>query len=83
MYNTQIRSDEEYGNITNSFQAPHSILNKHISRNRRFATQVYPFERLKAIGTKHTPPSTTSHWRSSAADSARFSTDSASCPKSP
>ncbi len=53
LYNTQIRSDDEYGQITNSFQAPHSILNKHISRNRRFATQVYPFERLKNIGSKH------------------------------
>jgi diacylglycerol O-acyltransferase len=53
LYNTQIRSDDEYGQIANSFQAPHSILNKHISRNRRFATQVYPFERLKNIGTKH------------------------------
>lgn len=53
LYNTQIRSDDEYGQITNSFQAPHSILNKHISRNRRFATQVYPFERLKSIGSKH------------------------------
>ncbi len=53
LYNTQVRSDDEYGQIANSFQAPHSILNKHISRNRRFATQVYPFERLKAIGTKH------------------------------
>jgi diacylglycerol O-acyltransferase / wax synthase len=52
LYNTQIRSDDEYGHIANSFQAPHSILNKHISRNRRFATQVYPFERLKTIGTK-------------------------------
>ena len=53
LYNTQIRSDDEYGDIANSFQAPHSILNKHISRNRRFATQVYSFERLKSIGTKH------------------------------
>ncbi len=53
LYNTQIRSDDEYGDIANSFQAPHSILNKHISRNRRFATQVYPFERLKSIGAKH------------------------------
>ena len=53
LYNTQIRSDDEYGHITNSLQAPHSILNGHISRNRRFATQVYPLERLKAIGAKH------------------------------
>jgi WS/DGAT/MGAT family acyltransferase len=52
-YNTQFRGDAEYGDIVNSLQAPHSILNKHISRNRRFATQVYPFERLKAIGAKH------------------------------
>src|SRR6202043_3388752 len=41
------------GHIANSLQAPHSILNSHISRNRRFATQVYPLERLKAIGTKY------------------------------
>jgi len=53
LYNTQIRSDDEYGDIANSFQAPHTIFNKHISRNRRFATQVYPFERLKNIGSKH------------------------------
>lgn len=53
LYNTQIRSDDEYGDIANSFQAPQTIFNKHISRNRRFATQVYPFERLKSIGTKH------------------------------
>ncbi len=53
LYNTQIRTDNEYGHIVNSLQAPHSILNKHISRNRRFATQVYPFERLKTIGAKH------------------------------
>lgn len=53
LYNTQIRSDDGYGDIANSFQAPHTIFNKHISRNRRFATQVYPFERLKSIGTKH------------------------------
>ena len=53
LYNTQIRSDDGYGNIANSLQAPHSILNGHISRNRRFATQVYPLERLKTIGAKH------------------------------
>ncbi|MDT5210370.1 MAG: diacylglycerol O-acyltransferase / wax synthase, partial [Mycobacterium sp.] len=53
LYNTQIRSDDDYGHITNSLQAPHSILNGHISRNRRFATQVYPLERLKTIGAKH------------------------------
>jgi hypothetical protein len=53
LFNTQFRSDDEYGHIANSLQAPHSILNSHISRNRRFATQVYPLERLKAIGTKH------------------------------
>lgn len=52
LYNTQIRSDDEYGHIANSLQAPHSILNGHISRNRRFATQVYPLERLKSIGTE-------------------------------
>ncbi|MCV7042077.1 wax ester/triacylglycerol synthase family O-acyltransferase [Mycolicibacterium moriokaense] len=53
LYNTQIRGDDEYGQIATSLQAPHSILNGHISRNRRFATQVYPLERLKTIGIKH------------------------------
>jgi diacylglycerol O-acyltransferase / wax synthase len=30
-------------------QAPHSILNRRISRNRRFATQQYPLARLRGI----------------------------------
>ena len=30
-------------------QAPHSILNRRISRNRRFATQQYPIDRLRAL----------------------------------
>ena len=30
-------------------QAPHSILNRRISRNRRFATAQYPIERLRRI----------------------------------
>lgn len=31
-------------------QAPRSIINRRISRNRRFATQQYPIERLRRIG---------------------------------
>jgi len=31
-------------------QAPHSILNRRISRNRRFATQAHDLERLRRIG---------------------------------
>lgn len=33
-------------------QAPRSILNRRISRNRRFATQQYPTERLKELGRR-------------------------------
>ena len=53
LLNTQIRRDGDYALIANSVQAPHSILNAHISRNRRFATQQYATERLKAIGAEH------------------------------
>ena len=47
--NTQLRSDNEYRNLIGSVQAPRSILNNRISRNRRFATQQYQLDRLKGI----------------------------------
>ncbi|MDT5140453.1 MAG: diacylglycerol O-acyltransferase / wax synthase, partial [Mycobacterium sp.] len=47
--NTQLRSDNEYRNLIGSVQAPRSILNNRISRNRRFATQQYQLDRLKSI----------------------------------
>lgn len=50
LINTQIRRDNGYGQIANSAQAPHSILNARISRNRRFATQQYATSRLKELG---------------------------------
>jgi diacylglycerol O-acyltransferase len=50
LINTEFRGGDDYGHIANSVQAPHSILNNRISRNRRFATQVYPLERLKKLG---------------------------------
>lgn len=53
LVNTQIRRDGDYARIANSVQAPHSILNAHISRNRRFATQQYSMARLKALGAQH------------------------------
>ncbi len=53
LVNTQIRRDGEYANIAGSVSAPHSILNARISRNRRFATQQYEFDRLKAVGSQH------------------------------
>ena len=53
LINTELRSDHEYRHLPNSIQAPHSILNDRISRNRRFATQQYQLDRLKAIGRKH------------------------------
>lgn len=83
LYNTQIRSDDEYGQITNSFQAPHSILNKHISRNRRFATQVYPFERLKSIGSKHDATVNDVALTIIGGVCARFSINSGNCPANP
>jgi diacylglycerol O-acyltransferase len=48
--NTQLRSDNGYRDLVGSVQAPHSILNTRISRNRRFATQQYQLDRLKKIG---------------------------------
>lgn len=48
--NTQLRNDNEYRNLIGSAQAPKSILNTRISRNRRFATQQYELDRLKKIG---------------------------------
>ncbi|WP_102145051.1 WS/DGAT/MGAT family O-acyltransferase [Mycobacterium hubeiense] len=53
LVNTQIRRDGDYARLANSAQAPHSILNAHISRNRRFATQQYSIARLKALGAAH------------------------------
>ncbi len=53
LVNTQIRRDGEYAHIAGSASAPHSILNKRISRNRRFATQQYDFDRLKALSSQH------------------------------
>ena len=53
LVNTQLRRDGDYAQIAGSVQAPHSILNARISRNRRFATQQYEFARLKALGSQH------------------------------
>jgi diacylglycerol O-acyltransferase / wax synthase len=53
LVNTQLRNDNGYANLTSSVSAPHSILNKRISRNRRFATQQYKTARLKEVGTRH------------------------------
>lgn len=53
LINTQLRSDNEYRNLIGSVQAPHSILNTRISRNRRFATQQYELDRLKKIGANN------------------------------
>lgn len=50
---TQLRRDGDNAQIAGSVQAPHSILNARVSRNRRFATQQYEFARLKALGTQH------------------------------
>ncbi|MGE0221481.1 WS/DGAT/MGAT family O-acyltransferase [Mycolicibacterium sp.] len=53
LVNTQIRRDGDYAQLSGSVSAPHSILNARISRNRRFATQQYEFERLQALSSQH------------------------------
>ena len=53
LINTQIRRDGDYALIAGSMSAPHCILNARISRNRRFATQQYEFDRLKSLGSQH------------------------------
>lgn len=44
-----LRSDR-YPDLVQMPRAPRSILNRRIGRNRRFATQQYPLDRIKAIG---------------------------------
>ncbi|OBK24301.1 diacylglycerol O-acyltransferase [Mycobacterium asiaticum] len=51
--NTQLRSGNEYRDLIGSLQAPRSVLNTRISRNRRFATQQYELDRLKKIGVSN------------------------------
>ncbi|MGE2837206.1 WS/DGAT/MGAT family O-acyltransferase [Mycobacterium sp. SMC-4] len=53
LVNTQLRRDGELRRIAGSASAPHSILNARISRNRRFATQQYDFDRLKKLSSQH------------------------------
>lgn len=50
---TQVRRDGDYGQISGSASAPHTILNARISRNRRFATQQYDFDRVKKLSSRH------------------------------
>jgi len=40
------------GNLVMPMQAPRSILNSRITRSRRFATQQYPIDRLKAVARR-------------------------------
>lgn len=44
-----LRADR-YPDLVQTPQAPRSTLNRRIGRNRRFATQQYPLDRIKAIG---------------------------------
>ncbi|MFB1294121.1 wax ester/triacylglycerol synthase family O-acyltransferase [Mycobacterium sp. pW049] len=53
LVNTQLRRDGDNVHISGSASAPHSILNARISRNRRFATQQYEFDRLKKLSAQH------------------------------
>ena len=39
----------ELGDLVNSMQAPNSVLNRRIGRNRRFATQQYQIDELRAL----------------------------------
>lgn len=44
----QLRRDGEFKHLISSYDAPHSVLNSKIGRNRRFATQQYDIGRLTA-----------------------------------
>lgn len=44
----QLRRDGEFKHLVSSHEAPHSVLNSKIGRNRRFATQQYDISRLTA-----------------------------------
>ena len=44
----QLRRDGEFKHLVSSHEAPHSVLNSKIGRNRRFATQQYDIGRLTA-----------------------------------
>ena len=46
----QLRRDGEFKDLISSYEAPHSVLNARIGRNRRFATQQYDVARLSAVG---------------------------------
>lgn len=51
--NTQLRRDGAHADLVSSMQAPRTILNGPVSRNRRFATQQYSLTDLKAAGERH------------------------------
>lgn len=53
LVNAQLRRDKEYRYLVGSVQAPRCMLNTRIGRNRRFVTQQYPLQRLKAIGAQY------------------------------
>ncbi len=48
--NTQLKRGTTTTRAVASYQAPNSILNQRVGRARRFATQNYPVERLRAVG---------------------------------
>ncbi|HSW13668.1 MAG TPA: wax ester/triacylglycerol synthase family O-acyltransferase [Solimonas sp.] len=50
MLNLRRSARDEVDQLVSSLQAPRSILNGRINRNRRFATQQYSLKRLKALG---------------------------------
>lgn len=52
MMNLIKKPDAEFKSLVSSLQAPHSILNKRISRTRRFATQQYSMPVLKSLAKK-------------------------------
>ncbi len=49
MVNVQLRRDGVYKQLLSSYDAPHSVLNSRIGRNRRFATQQFGLDRFQRI----------------------------------
>lgn len=48
-----IRRTEKTEHLIGPAQAPGTVLNRRIGRNRRFATQQYPLAEIKALGKRH------------------------------
>ena len=81
---TQLRRGETTTRAVTSYQAPVSVLNGHTGRSRRFATQQYDLERLRAVARREERhPQRRPHGDLRRAGCAASSATSTSCPDRP